>query len=150
MGNICRSPLAEGIFRHKLNQCDLESLIYVDSAGTHATIGKPPDKRSQEVAACRGLNIDYIRSRKVQKEDLQEFDYILAMDKKNQLDLLSICPSKNLENSIQLFMLYAPFLLTSEIPDPYFSNQDGFELVANFIEIASEGLLNSIRHKYSI
>lgn len=143
MGNICRSPTAEGVFRHQVSQSDLDDQFLIDSAGTHAYhIGSPPDQRSQTAALKRDIDLSGQRARRVNADDFTEFDYIIAMDKSNKNDLLSICPA-GFKNRIHLFLDFATSS-ENEVPDPYYGQGRGFEIVLNLIEDASRGLLNKI------
>lgn len=150
MGNICRSPTADGVFKHLVEQAGLSDQIYIDSAGTHSYhIGNPPDSRSQAAALRRGIDLSDLRARQVNREDFAEFDYVLAMDRENYRDLQSLCPPEQADK-LHLFLEFAPELGTREVPDPYFGRgQEGFELVLDLIEAASEGLLTDIRQRLS-
>lgn len=148
MGNICRSPTAEGVFTHLVQQADLQEKIAIDSAGTHAYhIGEPPDLRSQQAAKIRGIDISHLRARRVTKEDFNTFDYILAMDKSNYADLQQICP-KGKEHKLSMFLEFAPDLNVKEVPDPYYGGGQGFEHVLDLVEAASQGLLDDIRQQH--
>ena len=146
MGNICRSPTAEGVFRHKVEQENLESQISIDSAGTHAYhVGNPPDGRAQDAALKRNINLSKQRARRVEVEDFTTFDYVISMDQSNKEDLLSICPT-DYEDRVHLFLDFANSEET-EVPDPYYGQGRGFEIVLNLVEDASEGLLKHIQGK---
>ncbi|MBL4711470.1 MAG: low molecular weight phosphotyrosine protein phosphatase [Gammaproteobacteria bacterium] len=146
MGNICRSPTAEGVFRHKVTQNNLDEQIIIDSAGTHAYhVGSPPDQRSQAAALKRDIDLSEQRARRVDVDDFAEFDYIIAMDKSNKDDLLSLCPA-SYRNRVHLFLDFATSH-ESEVPDPYYGQGRGFEIVLNLIEDASNGLLEKIQNK---
>ncbi|MCK5718705.1 MAG: low molecular weight phosphotyrosine protein phosphatase [Thiomargarita sp.] len=149
MGNICRSPTAEGVFRKLVQEADLEAQIEIDSAGTHAYhIGEQPDRRSQKVALKRGINLSDLRGRQVQKSDFKEFDYVLTMDKDNYNSLQYFCPQKY-QKKLRLFLSFAPQLGVQEVPDPYFGEGDkGFEYVLDLVEAASAGLLVEIRQQH--
>lgn len=150
MGNICRSPMAEGVFRQLISDEKLTHLISTDSAGTHAYhIGEPPDRRAQATAQQRGVTIDDLRARKVAIKDFSEFDYLLAMDKENLQNLQAICPPA-LKERIFLFLSFAPHLKYKEVPDPYYGGQDGFEQVFDLVTAASQGLLSDIRQRFQI
>lgn len=151
MGNICRSPMAEGTFRHLLKNEGLTKYVHVDSAGTHSYhVGASPDKRSQQIANRYGVNLRSIKARPVSPNDFVKFDYILAMDKDNYKHLLDLCPQPNDRSKIQLFLDYAPELKEEEVPDPYYGGLIGFEKVMNLVEEAAIGLLNHIREKYQL
>lgn len=144
MGNICRSPSAEGVFRHKVEQASLQDHISIDSAGTHAYhVGNPPDARAQDAALKRNIDLSHQRARRVSADDFSSFDYIIAMDKSNTRDLLSICPA-GLEDRIHLFLDFAEGDET-EVPDPYYGQGRGFEIVLNLVEEAADGLLKRIQ-----
>jgi len=144
MGNICRSPTAEGVFRHKVKQANLEEKISIDSAGTHAYhVGNSPDPRAQEAARKRDIDLSQQRARRVSVEDFTKFDYVIAMDESNRDDLLAICPL-GYEDRIYLFLDFAECEET-EVPDPYYGQGRGFEIVLNLVEQAAAGLLEHIR-----
>jgi protein-tyrosine phosphatase len=144
MGNICRSPTAEGVFRHKVRQACLEDKISIDSAGTHAYhVGNSPDPRAQEAASRRNIDLSKQRARRINAEDFKKFDYIIAMDESNRRDLLSICPD-GYEDRIYLFLDFAE-CDDREVPDPYYGQGRGFEIVLNLVEEAAVGLLDHIR-----
>lgn len=150
MGNICRSPTAEGVFRHRVEQQGLTTHISIDSAGTHAYhIGEPPDTRSQQSAQRRGLDLSTLRARQVELRDFMNFDYVLAMDEENHSGLLEICP-KPLGHKVQLFLQYAPHTNEINVPDPYYGGAAGFERVLDLVEAASQGFITHLRHTHSI
>ncbi len=146
MGNICRSPTADAVFRHQLKTVGLEKRVLVDSAGTHAYhIGKPPDKRAQQAALRRGYKMHDLRARAIQSSDFSDFDYILAMDNDNLAQLKINCPDQY-NHKLSLFMQYSKnFSSGNEVADPYFGGSQGFENVLDMVEIASQGLLAHIR-----
>jgi len=144
MGNICRSPTAEGVFRQLVQQQALHDLVLIDSAGTHAYhVGNPPDPRAQRTALGRGIDLSLLRARQVCHEDFVHFDYILAMDRDNLADLLGICPPEH-QAKLSLLLPHAPHLELQEVPDPYYGGPAGFERVLDMIETASQGLLKTI------
>ncbi len=143
MGNICRSPTAEGVFRHKVKKANMEDQIIIDSAGTHAYhVGNPPDARAQDAALNRDIDLSSQRARRVKADDFSEFDYVIAMDESNVEDLLAICPA-GYEDRVHLFLKFSDSKQT-EVPDPYYGQGRGFEIVLNLVEDAAEGLLNHI------
>lgn len=150
MGNICRSPTAEGVFRHLVRQENLESIIQTDSAGTHAYhIGNPPDARALTTAERRGIELQDLRARRVLAEDFDLFDYVLAMDRENYAILSELCPPGS-ENRLRMFMEFAPHLAIEEVPDPYYGGASGFERVFDMVEEAARGLLDEIRTNHNL
>ena len=150
MGNICRSPTAQGVFEYLVNSEQLADAIAIDSAGTYAYhIGEVPDKRARAAALKRGIDLGGQRARRVAEVDFQEFDYVLAMDRDNYDDLLSICPSDH-AGKLRLFLEFAPELGVQEVPDPYYGGVTGFERVLDLIEQASRGLLADIREQHGV
>lgn len=148
LGNICRSPTAEGVFRHLVRAMNLEQQFEIDSAGTHAYhVGDPPDERAQAACARRGIDISRLSGRRAVASDIEKFDYILAMDRENYENLLKICPA-GFETRIRLFMEFAPNRPEQEVPDPYFGGAGGFDRVLDMIEDASRGLLEDIRRTH--
>lgn len=149
MGNICRSPTAEGVFRAKLAQAGLQDRVKTDSAGTHNYHpGSPPDERSQRHALARGYDLSRLRARQVEPADFERFDLILAMDWDN-LALLQADSPPALSGKLKLFMSFAdPALALGEVvPDPYHSSARGFEQVLDLIEAASDGLVTKLRNR---
>lgn len=150
MGNICRSPMAHGYFEHLVKSAGLEDRIHVDSAGTHSYhIGNPPDRRAQQTSLRRGIDLSTQRARKALSEDFEIFDYILAMDRDNQRLLAELSP-QGLEHKLRLFMEFAPGRKETEVPDPYYGGDEGFERVFDMVEAAAAGLLEDIRKQYGI
>jgi len=143
MGNICRSPTAEGVFRHHINERGLGDRIVADSAGTHAYhVGDPPDRRASAAADRRGISLAEIRARRVSDSDFEEFDYIIAMDDDNLQRLVDQAPEEH-RSKVRLFMSFASVDVT-EVPDPYYGGGAGFEHVLDLIEEASRGLLETL------
>ncbi len=150
MGNICRSPTAQGVFETLVQRENLAQRIKIDSAGTHAYhVGEPPDPRATEAAKRRGVDLTTQRARKVKPEDFLEFDYVLAMDSSNYEALREIC-HPDYEDRLRLFLDFAPHLGVEDVPDPYYGGPQGFERVLDLIEAASEGLLAEMRARHSI
>ncbi|NVJ97697.1 MAG: low molecular weight phosphotyrosine protein phosphatase [Alphaproteobacteria bacterium] len=148
MGNICRSPMAEGTFRAAVEKADLLGQIGIDSAGTigyHS--GSPPDPRAQDTARKNGVNISSQRSRQVRDTDFKEFDYILAMDHDNLADLMDRCPTSE-QHKISLFMSHAPDHPYEIMPDPYYGERNQFDLCFEAAAEASDGLLAAIKNKH--
>jgi len=145
LGNICRSPTAEGVFRKLVAEQGLAEMFLIDSAGTATFhIGEPPDRRSQAAALRRGIDLSGLRARKARAEDFRRFDYVLAMDDDNHASLSAICPFGE-EHRLHLLLDFAEGVKGRDVPDPYYSRGNGFELVLDLIEIASKGLLEHIR-----
>ncbi|MBI3479027.1 MAG: low molecular weight phosphotyrosine protein phosphatase [Nitrosomonadales bacterium] len=148
MGNICRSPTAEAVFRHYVENAGLTGRILIDSAGTHDYhIGEAPDARTQRAAQQRGYDMSALRGRQVEEGDFQHFDYVLAMDRANLAILQSMTPADS-DTRARLFLEYACRHAEREVPDPYYGNADGFERVLDMVEDAAQGLLQEIRQQY--
>ncbi|MEL6300285.1 MAG: low molecular weight protein-tyrosine-phosphatase [Pseudomonadota bacterium] len=144
MGNICRSPTAEGVFRHLVEQSDLLPEFEIDSAGTHAYhVGDSPDPRSQAKAAEYGVDLSSQRARRVTESDFREFDYILAMDSDNLSALERIRPEDASAN-LSLLLSHGPDHGYAEVPDPYYGGARGFELVYQLVYDACQGLLQKL------
>lgn len=144
MGNICRSPTAEGVFQKLLVEKQLHEDIEIDSAGTHAYhVNEAPDLRAQRAAKERGIDLSEIRARKVVYGDFEDFDHILAMDSDNYMILMEACPDQY-KNKVKYFLDFAPHLGEREVPDPYYGGKYGFERVLDMVEEASIGFLNSL------
>jgi len=150
MGNICRSPTAQGVFEMLVKEASLTEYIQVDSAGTHAYhIGEPPDRRAMEAAWQRGVDLSSQAARCFSPEDFEEYDYILAMDRSNYDYLSSLCAPPYI-TKLQLFLEYAPDLGVHEVPDPYYGGSMGFERVLDMIEEGAKGLLTEIRQQHGL
>jgi low molecular weight protein-tyrosine phosphatase len=150
MGNICRSPTAQGVFEHLVEGEGLTSLIQIDSAGTHAYhVGEPPDVRASQAARKRSIDLGNQRARRITGDDFLEFDYVLAMDRNNYDDLMSLCPADH-RSKLHLFLQFASGLEEDEVPDPYYGGITGFERVLDLIELASQGLLAEIRQQHRL
>jgi len=144
MGNICRSPTAEGVFNRVLQDMKATDRFLVDSAGTHAYhVGEPSDSRSQQTARKRGVDLSKIRARKVSPSDFEHFDHILAMDSDNYQILLSSSPDEY-QHKITLFLDYALESDESDVPDPYYGGPNGFEHVFDLVEDASKGFYHAV------
>jgi len=147
MGNICRSPTAEGIFRKMVGDAGLEDRIHTDSAGTHAYHnGEGPDRRGMAAAENRGYSLQGIQARRVSVDDFEEFDHILAMDKLNLVTLEESCPPEYL-GKLQLFLRFAGSSSEHEVPDPYYGGSAGFERVLDLVEDASRAMLEKLRRE---
>jgi protein-tyrosine phosphatase len=145
MGNICRSPTAEGVFRKFVAREGLTDIIRIDSAGTHGYhVGNPPDPRAIGAALARGVNLGKLRARRFDIGDFYAFQRILVMDEHNYACVQDLRPP-DAEASVGYFLDYAPHLKIREVPDPYYGGPQGFERVLDMIEDAAEGLLADLR-----
>lgn len=145
MGNICRSPMAEGIFRREIARIGLQDMVRIDSAGTHDYhVGAPPDSRAQSAISRRGVDISGLRGRQVERADFDNFDYILAMDEANLAILKRNAPA-HAQGKIRLFLSYSRKYPNQEVPDPYYGGASGFDENLDMIEDAVEGLIDEIR-----
>jgi protein-tyrosine phosphatase len=139
MGNICRSPTAEAVFKHKMNASGLA--LSVDSAGTLGAHAKQkPDHRAQKAGIARGYSFKGIKARKVTKTDFTQFDLILAMDNDNVSELKKVAPA-DLQHKIHLMLDFANEHEESQVPDPYYGGARGFDYVLDLVEAASDGIL---------
>jgi protein-tyrosine phosphatase len=147
MGNICRSPTAEGVFRDHVSRHAPDLAIEIDSAGTHDYhVGEPPDSRAQRAAARRGIDLSGLRARQVADVDFERFDLILAMDPLNHVTLLDRS-APEFHSRIRLLLEFAPGAGRPDVPDPYYGGASGFEEVLDLVEQASVGLLEEIRSR---
>ena len=143
MGNICRSPTAEGVFRHFVCEAGMAERFDIDSAGTHAYhVGEPPDRRATAAAERRGMSLADIYARRVSDADFERFDLIVAMDADNEQRLLDQAGEEHAAK-VRLFLEFAEGPET-EVPDPYYGGAAGFERVLDLVEAASRGLLASV------
>jgi protein-tyrosine phosphatase len=148
MGNICRSPTAEAVFRKLVAESPLAGKMEIDSAGTigfHA--GAKPDRRAIAHGASRGYDLERLRARQVAEADFARFDYVIAMDTQNVLHLKAVCPPEQ-AHKIQLLMAYAPDVGNHEVPDPYYGSAADFEHALALIECGCKGLLRHIAHRH--
>ena len=144
MGNICRSPTAEGLLIHKVNAENSADRFEIDSCGTHDYhLGHSPDLRAQETAALRRIDLSYLISRKIKQTDFEYYDLILAMDKLNQKHLISLCPNEY-RCKIKLILDYLPDQILEEVPDPYYGGDQGFDEVFDILEEAIEAVYEDI------
>ena len=146
LGNICRSPAAEGVFKQKVKDRDLEELFVVDSAGTGGWhVGNLPDKRMRATALSRGIELTS-RSRQIEEKDLYEFDHILVMDKDNLEAVKSLTKDhmNPVNSKIKLILSYSKNSQLDEVPDPYYGGQNGFEKVLDLLNDAIDELINSL------
>ncbi len=146
MGNICRSPLAQGVFEDVLRREGLGDEVFVDSAGTGSwCVGSPPDERAQKSASLRGIDLSAQRARRIAPDDCRSFDYVLTMDEENYRAVSALCREDGAE--VRPFLDYAPERPESEVPDPFYGGPESFEHVLDLVEAASEGLLEDIRQR---
>ncbi|MDO9221861.1 MAG: low molecular weight protein-tyrosine-phosphatase [Thiobacillus sp.] len=144
MGNICRSPMAEGMFRKAIREAGLEQQVEADSAGTHAYhVGDAPDQRAQQAARQRGADISRLRGRKVADADFEVFDYILAMDGDNHSKLIERAPAQH-QGKIQRLLAFSRKYPNLDVVDPYYGGPQGFEENLDMIEDAVQGLIRDI------
>ena len=146
MGNICRSPTAEGVFRHHAEEAGLSAQLHIDSAGTHAYhVGEPADRRARAAAERRGISLEGIYARRVHGDDFERFDYIVAMDEDNLARLQEQAPEEH-QHKVRLFLDFAQ-VGEREVPDPYYGGAAGFERVLDLVEAASRGLLETLARR---
>lgn len=147
LGNICRSPTAEAVFRERVIAAGLEAHIRIDSAGTGDWhIGRAPDPRTREAAARRGYQMDTLRARQVSPQDFYEFDVVLAMDNTNLADLQAMQPA-DVNVTLGRFLDYSTAASVKEVPDPYYGGEDGFDRVLDLIEGGADDLLDALRER---
>jgi protein-tyrosine phosphatase len=147
LGNICRSPTAEGVTRH-LAALEVPPLsLDIDSAGTGGYhVGAPPDHRAQDAALRRGIDISGLRARKLAPEDYAQFDLMLAMDRRN-LRMLEAARPRHARAQVRLFLEYAPQSGLVEVPDPYYGSEADFELVLDLCSAAARGLISDLQER---
>jgi protein-tyrosine phosphatase len=146
MGNICRSPTAEGVFRKLLQDQAPDLDVQVDSAGTHAFhVGDPPDPRACRAAERRGVDLKRQRARRVVARDFAHFELVLAMDEQNMEALLEVCPPEY-RDRVRLLLDFAPQVGRTDVPDPYYGGANGFEHVLDLVEEAAAGVLAHLRN----
>jgi len=147
MGNICRSPTAEGVLRHKLQAAGLAAQVEVASAGTHGYhTSEPPDPRAIKHAAARGYDLSRQRARRVAKEDFERFDWVLAMDRDNLEWLQDMAPEGS-RARVGLLLSHAPELGLHEVPDPYYGAPAGFDRVLDLVEHACDGFIATLKRE---
>ena len=148
MGNICRSPTAEGVMRHLLREQGLEDEVQIDSAGTGGWhVGAPPDERATEAARRRGIALDGA-ARQVRPSDFEDYDLLLAADRENVAHLRAIAPDENARSKVRLLREFDPDSRGAadlDVPDPYYGGPGGFEEVLDLVEAACRGLLAEVR-----
>lgn len=151
LGNICRSPTAEAVFRYQAERAGLHDRLIIDSAGTAAYhVGEPPDRRAQAAGRERGYDLAPLRARQVHPDDFARFHWVLAMDHSNLADLMAACPAPY-QDRVRLFLDFVPAdrrsalqLTELEVPDPYYGGSQGFERVLDLCEAASDGLIQQL------
>lgn len=143
LGNICRSPLAEGVFRHLVRERGLEERFRIDSAGTGAWhVGEPPDRRSAEVAARNGVSLDGQRARQVRPDDFDDFDVVVAMDRDNLRTLERMRSGSRAR--LLLLRDHDPEPGDGEVPDPYYGGPGGFDAVYEMVRRSAEAMLDDL------
>ena len=148
LGNICRSPLAEGVFAHTVAQAGLSGSIDADSAGTAAYhVLEPPHRESQRVAQRYGVDISQLRGRQIARGDFETFDLILAMDRQNHRDLLALERSGQHHHKVRLFSEFIADAPGPDVPDPYYGGVDGFEEVYRLAASGAQGLLTFVQQQ---
>ncbi|MFV0505400.1 MAG: low molecular weight protein-tyrosine-phosphatase [Bacteroidales bacterium] len=151
LGNICRSPSAEGLMRHFVRDAGLENSIFCDSAGMAAYhVGERADRRMRNHATDRGYSLTSISRKVCSPDDFYEFDYIIGMDDENITNLESACPNAECLKKIHRMVDFCQVGQYKEVPDPYYGGAEGFEFVLDILEDACEGLLEYIKEKYSL
>ncbi len=147
MGNVCRSPSAQGVFQHMADEAGLADLVRVDSAGTHAFhIGEAPDARAQAAARKRGFDLSGYVARQIRPEDFHEYDLILAMDWDNLAALQQQCP-KTYQHKLMLLMRFANEFEEATVPDPYYGGPEGFNKALDYIADACQGVVELVRKR---
>ncbi len=150
LGNICRSPTAEGIFCDLVEKAGLADQLEIDSAGTGDWhVGKAPDERMQAAALSRGYDLSALRARQIQPQDLDSFDYILVMDEQNKVDVEDLASEMEHLDKIRLLLSYNPSAIT-EVPDPYYGGESGFHQVIDLVESACKRLLVQLRKAHDL
>ena len=150
LGNICRSPSAENIMNHLIEEADLSGKIICDSAGTSSYhIGSPPDRRMAASASRRGIKLRG-KARQFQIWDLENFDLILAMDKENYHDILYLDPAKKYKHKVRLMCEFAAYHQLEEVPDPYYGGREGFDKVIDLLLDACAGLLQHVKTNHLV
>jgi protein-tyrosine phosphatase len=145
LGNICRSPMAEGLLRHKVRQLNLE--VETDSAGTAGYhIGSKPDQRMIDTAAQFGVDISDLRARQFNVNDFDEFDFIFAMDQENHFNIQKLAKNETQRDKVKLLLEYVNYRNFTEVPDPYYGTKKDFEFVYNMLDEATETLLKTLKN----
>jgi len=150
LGNICRSPLAEGVFRHVVAESGLEDRFEIDSAGTGSWhVGEPPDPRTSRTASLHGVTLEG-EARQFTNEDLERYDLILAMDRDNLHDILYLDPTGERSSHVRLFREFDPEPDDLQVPDPYYGGPEGFDTVYRIVERTARALLRSLVAHYGL
>lgn len=150
LGNICRSPTVEAVFRHRVEQEGLKDLVRIDSCGTAAYhIGKSPDARTVAAGEARGYRLSPLRARQLSVRDFLEFDYVLGMDRDNLSDIVRLQSSAGGRATVGLFLEFAGLNRGAVVPDPYYGGTEGFESVLDLAEQGSERLLSLLKERHS-
>jgi protein-tyrosine phosphatase len=145
LGNICRSPTAEGVFRREIEAQGLSDRVHIDSAGTHNYHpGKAPDPRTRLAAQRRGIDLTALRARQITDEDFETFDWIVAMDESNMAHLQERCPPQH-RHKLSLLLEHSPNQTVREVPDPYYGEEEGFEYVLDLLEAEVQHLLVKVK-----
>lgn len=151
LGNICRSPLAEGVFRHMVKERGLDGYFEIDSAGTGPWhVGEPPDRRMRETAKRYGLSIDDLRGRQFGPKDFSAYDHIFVMDRQNLHDVLFHDRKDEHGGKVKLFREADPNADTYEVPDPYYGGPQGFDEVYRMVERTAKNLLDGLVEHYGL
>lgn len=149
LGNICRSPLAHGVFQKKVREAGLEGEFEIDSAGTGSWhVGQSPDDRMQATAAQRGIDLSGLRGRRLKAEDLDHYDHIFVMDKSNLHDTLYLDPEGDHGTRVRLFREFDPEPGDYQVPDPYQGGREGFERVYGIVDRTTTALLERFQAAY--
>lgn len=150
MGNICRSPMAHGVFAERIREAGLDHVIEVDSAGTHSYhVGEPPDRRAQAAARARGYELSGQRARRLEADDFREFDYVLVMDDENLRNARTLQPTDG-KARLHRFLEFAGSRSEREVPDPYYGGSQGFATVMDLVEEAATGFLSHLRERHGL
>jgi protein-tyrosine phosphatase len=146
-GNICRSPTAEALFRHKAHAAGLDQAVRIDSAGTTAYhVGEPPDERAAAAARRRGYDLDGQTARQVRPDDFRRFDLLVAMDRGHYKRLRAMAPDEDARARVVMMSAFASRADgPADVPDPYYGGGDGFERVLDMLEDAADGLVTHVR-----
>ena len=151
LGNICRSPLAEGLFQQKVIAAGLAAEIEVDSAGTGGWhVGAPPDARMRATAERRGTDLSQLKARQLTRADLDHYDHVFVMDKANLHDTLYLDPDGDRSTQVRLFREFDPEPGDYQVPDPYYGGEQGFETVYEMVDRTAEAILDRLREIYAI